>query len=97
MTDTLDALDADRVRKAKHRAMWTLGDYRAVAEDLIAELRTVLVDAAGARRGDRVLDGAAGSGNVAVPAALAGAEVVAFVLTPELFPDRHSAVPGVRR
>ena len=93
MTDTLDA---DRVRKAKHRAMWTLGDYRAVAEDLIAELGTVLVDAAGAR-GDRVLDGATGSGYVAVPAALAGAEVVAFVLTPELFPDRHSAVPGIRR
>jgi hypothetical protein len=96
MTDTLDAVDADRVLKAKHRARWALGDCRAVAGDLIAELGAVLVDAAGVRRRDRVLAGAAGGGNVAVPAALA-AEVVASVLTPELVPDRHPAVPGVPR
>jgi SAM-dependent methyltransferase len=35
--------------------------------------------------GDRVLDVAAGSGNAAIPAALAGASVVASDLTPELF------------
>jgi SAM-dependent methyltransferase len=86
MTETIDTTSADRALKARHRAMWALGDYRAVAEDVIAELGPVLVDAAGVRRGDRVLDVAAGTGNAAVPAAVAGADVVASDLTPELFP-----------
>jgi ubiquinone/menaquinone biosynthesis C-methylase UbiE len=65
--------------------MWALGDYPAVATQLISELGRVLVTAAGVRRGDRVLDVAAGTGNAAVPAALTGADVVASDLTPELF------------
>ncbi|MGY1609465.1 MULTISPECIES: class I SAM-dependent methyltransferase [unclassified Geodermatophilus] len=85
MTDTVDATTADRALKTRHRAMWALGDYPAVARDLIPELGRVLVDAAGVGRGDRVLDVAAGTGNVAIPAALTGAEVVASDLTPELF------------
>ena len=85
MTATIDTAGADRALKARHRAMWALGDYPAVAADLIAELGPVLVAAAGIRPGDRVLDVAAGTGNAAVPAALAGAEVVASDLTPELF------------
>ncbi len=52
---------------------------------MIAELGPVLVAATGVRRGDRVLDVAAGTGNAAVPAALTGADVVASDLTPELF------------
>ncbi|MGY1739497.1 MULTISPECIES: class I SAM-dependent methyltransferase [unclassified Blastococcus] len=76
---------ADRELKARHRAMWALGDYPAVAIDVIAELGPELVAAAGVRAGDRVLDVAAGSGNAAVPAALTGASVVASDLTPELF------------
>ena len=47
MTDTLDAVAADRALKAKHRAMWGLGDYPYVATDLIAELGPRLVEAAG--------------------------------------------------
>ena len=86
MTSTVDTAAADRALKARHRAMWALGDYPAVAEDLIAGLGRDLVGAAGIRPGDRVLDVAAGTGNAAVPAALAGAEVVASDLTPELFP-----------
>ena len=39
---------------------------------MIAELGPRLVDAVGVRRGERVLDVAAGTGNAAVPAALAG-------------------------
>jgi SAM-dependent methyltransferase len=70
--------------KARHRAMWALGDYPAVATDVIAELGPVLTTACGVRAGDRVLDVAAGSGNAAIPAALAGADVVASDLTPEL-------------
>ena len=77
--------EADRALKSRHRAMWALGDYPALASDLIAELGPALVRAAGVRSGDRVLDVAAGAGNVAIPAALAGAHVVASDLTPELF------------
>jgi SAM-dependent methyltransferase len=65
--------------------MWALGDYPAVAIDVIPELGPALVAATGIGVGDRVLDIAAGTGNAAVPAALAGAEVVASDLTPELF------------
>ena len=84
MTAMADADEADRALKAKHRAMWALGDYPAVVTDIVSPLGPTLVEAAGVRRGDRVLDIAAGSGNAAIPAALAGAEVVASDLTPEL-------------
>jgi SAM-dependent methyltransferase len=84
VTDTIPAADADRELKSRHRAMWALGDYPAVATQLISELGPALVQASGVRPGDRVLDVAAGSGNAAVPAALAGADVVASDLTPEL-------------
>jgi SAM-dependent methyltransferase len=77
--------DADRALKSRHRAMWALGDYPAVATEVIPSLGPVLVMAADVQEGDRVLDVASGSGNVAVPAARAGGEVVATDLTPELF------------
>ena len=59
MTGTIDAAGsetaaADSVLKAKHRAMWAMGDYPAVATDLISELGPRLVEASGVRRGDRV-------------------------------------------
>ena len=77
--------DADRALKAKHRALWASGDYPAVAAELIPELGPELVRACGVKPGDRVLDVAAGSGNAAIPAAVAGAIVTASDLTPELF------------
>jgi ubiquinone/menaquinone biosynthesis C-methylase UbiE len=49
------------------------------------ELGPVLVEACGISAGQRVLDVAAGTGNVAIRAAEAGAEVVASDLTPENF------------
>jgi SAM-dependent methyltransferase len=64
--------------------MWALGDYPAVATDLVAGLGPLLVEACGIRSGQRVLDVAAGSGNAAIPAAESGASVVASDLTPEL-------------
>jgi len=64
--------------------MWALGDYSAVATQLIADLGPVLVEAAQVQPGDRELDVAAGTGNVAIPAAAAGATVTASDLTPEL-------------
>ncbi|MEI7055566.1 methyltransferase domain-containing protein [Nocardioides sp. CCNWLW239] len=70
--------------KARHRAMWGLGNYARVADELIPELGQVIVEACEIGPGDHVLDIAAGTGNAAIPAALAGAEVTASDLTPEL-------------
>lgn len=84
MTAVDEAVDADRALKARHRAMWALGDYPTVAAEIIPDLGATLVDACAIKAGDRVLDVAAGAGNAAIPAALAGATVVACDLTPEL-------------
>ncbi|GIH03075.1 hypothetical protein Rhe02_11420 [Rhizocola hellebori] len=64
--------------------MWAMGNYAAVASDLIAPLGQDLVAACGVREGQQVLDVAAGSGNAAIAAAQAGAQVTASDLTPEL-------------
>ena len=84
MTTTFTPDDADQALKAKHRAMWALGDYHAVATEIIADLGPVLVEATGIGAGQHVLDVAAGAGNVAIPAAATGAHVIASDLTPEL-------------
>jgi len=81
---TSSTSEAGRALKARHRAMWAFGDYPAVATDLISSLGPILVGACQVRPGDRVLDVAAGTGNAAIPAAEAGASVVASDLTPEL-------------
>jgi SAM-dependent methyltransferase len=65
------------------RAMWALGDYHRFAKQTVWDVGPVLVAACGIGAGQRVLDVAAGSGNVALRAAEAGAEVVASDLTPE--------------
>ncbi|MFE6410416.1 class I SAM-dependent methyltransferase [Streptomyces sp. NPDC057837] len=85
MTTQNDTAGADRALKAKHRAMWAQGDYPSLAAEVIPGLGAVLVETCGVRPGQRVLDVGAGTGNAAVPAALAGADVVASDLTPELF------------
>ena len=64
--------------------MWALGDYPAVATEVIADLGPVLVEAARSSPATGCWTSAAGSGNVAIPAAAAGATVVASDLTPEL-------------
>ncbi len=76
---------ADRELKSAHRAMWALGDYDRFARATVWELGPVMVEACGITRGQRVLDVAAGTGNVAIRAAIAGASVVASDLTPEHF------------
>jgi SAM-dependent methyltransferase len=97
MTDPI-TLTADLALKAKHRAMWALGNYPAVADTVIPTLGARLVTACDVRTGDRVLDIAAGSGNASIPAALAGGTVTASDLTPELFEvgRRHAAAAGAR-
>ncbi|MBA3327138.1 MAG: methyltransferase domain-containing protein [Solirubrobacterales bacterium] len=69
--------------KERQREMWALGDYSAVARHFEAAAAE-LVAACAVAPGDRILDVAAGNGNVALAAAAAGAEVVASDLTPAL-------------
>ena len=87
----------DRTLKARHRAMWALGDYPAVATEVIAALGPELVEAVAVTAGERLLDVAAGSGNVALPAARVGALVTASDLTPELLASgrAQSAAEGL--
>ena len=69
--------------RAAVRAMWALGDYKRFATELDSQLGRDLVEACGIGADQRVLDVAAGSGNVAIRAAEAGAEVVASDITVE--------------
>jgi ubiquinone/menaquinone biosynthesis C-methylase UbiE len=75
----------DRDLKARTRAMWALGNYHNFATTLLWELGAELVTACGISAGQRVLDVAAGTGNVAIRAAEEGARVIASDLTPENF------------
>ena len=68
---------------APARAVWRLGDYHRFARVQMWEIGPVVVAACGISPGQRVLDVAAGTGNVAIPAAQVGAEVVASDITPE--------------
>ncbi|ORB71390.1 class I SAM-dependent methyltransferase [Mycobacterium scrofulaceum] len=82
---TLDtSIDTTISEAAPHRAVWALGDYALMAEEVMAPLGPVLVKAMGIGPGVRVLDVAAGSGNISLPAAATGADVVSSDLTPEL-------------
>ncbi|CDP83970.1 MULTISPECIES: class I SAM-dependent methyltransferase [Mycolicibacterium] len=80
----MNVTTTDRELEAKHRALWALGDYAAIAANIVRPLGPVLVEASDVGPGDRVLDVAAGTGNVAIPAAAAGARVTASDLCPEL-------------
>jgi SAM-dependent methyltransferase len=62
--------------------IWALGDYHRFAKDLVWHFGPTLVAACGISSGQRVLDVAAGTGNVAIRAAEAGADVVACDLEP---------------
>ena len=82
---TVDALiQQDQALAATHRAVWALGDYALMAEEVMAPLGPVLVAVTGMSVGHRVLDVAAGSGNISLPAAATGATVISSDLTPEL-------------
>ena len=95
MTARIGIDEADRALKEKHQGMWALGNYPAVASEVIPELGPVLVQACGIQDGDRVLDVGAGSGNAAIPAAMTGARVTASDLTPELFDAGQEAADQI--
>jgi SAM-dependent methyltransferase len=71
--------------KQTHRATWAAGDYPAVAERVDEVPPRDLLDRIHVLPGEDVLDVATGTGNVALRAAAAGANVVGLDLTPELF------------
>jgi ubiquinone/menaquinone biosynthesis C-methylase UbiE len=66
------------------RDVWTSGNYPEVAERLIRGFGPVLVDELQIGPGQRVLDVACGAGNVAIPAALTGADVTGLDIAPAL-------------
>jgi SAM-dependent methyltransferase len=78
-------IDALTDFKQGTRAMWAAGDYARFAP-LVATVGERLVARVGIQPGDAVLDVACGTGNVAIPAALAGGRVTGVDLTPEHFP-----------
>jgi ubiquinone/menaquinone biosynthesis C-methylase UbiE len=71
--------------KRTHRATWAAGDYAAVAELIDETPPRDLLAHSEVQSGHEVLDVATGTGNIAVRAAAAGAQVVGLDLTPELF------------
>ena len=77
--------------------VWALGDYHRFAKEMVWGVGPELVAACAIGSGQRVLDVAAGTGNVAIRAAKAGAEVVASDLTPESLAagEREARAQGV--
>lgn len=69
--------------KEGQKAMWTAGDYPEVSRR-IASVAELLAQRLGAAPGVDWLDVATGSGNVAIAAARAGADVTGLDLTPKL-------------
>jgi len=67
------------------RTTWATGDYDAMMrQEQLYEVGARLVDHAGIRRGEVVLDVACGTGSAAIPAAAAGATVTGADLTPRM-------------
>jgi SAM-dependent methyltransferase len=71
--------------KRVHRATWAAGDYASVAEVIDEAPPRDLLARADVRPGHEVLDVAAGTGNIAIRTAAAGARTIGLDLTPELF------------
>jgi SAM-dependent methyltransferase len=94
MGETLPDAAQDSELKARHRAMWASGDYPSMVETFLLPLGPKLVEACGITAGMRVLDVATGTGNAAIPAAQAGADVTASDLTPELLDAGRARAGG---
>jgi ubiquinone/menaquinone biosynthesis C-methylase UbiE len=74
---------------------WALGDYPRFAREMIWNFGPTLVEACGIGPGQRVLDVATGTGNVAIRAAEAGADVVASDLEPAQLAAGRDAAPEI--
>lgn len=78
----------DEIKK-KMRDTWTAGDFGQIAR-YSAESAKQFVASLGIRPGDRVLDVACGTGNLALPAARAGAQVSGIDIAPNLLEQARS-------
>jgi SAM-dependent methyltransferase len=79
--------------KARARATWMAGDYPLVAR-LTEQAATEFVDRLQVRSGMKVLDVACGSGNLAIPAARAGAIVTGVDIAPNLLDQARARAAG---
>jgi SAM-dependent methyltransferase len=82
--------------KERQRAMWAAGDY-ATLSDHIRDVGEQLVEKVGVGAGMQVLDVGCGTGNAAIPAARAEADVTGLDLVPELLEGgrRKAAIEGL--
>ncbi len=69
--------------KSKLKAAWTAGDFGEIARSYQPGA-AAFVERLNLKRGDRVLDVACGTGNLAIPAARAGASVTGIDIAPNL-------------
>ena len=76
--------DLARIKQGA-RATWAAGDFPAIARLTLWEVGPRIVSAAGVQPGEKTLDVACGTGNAAIRAAEAGAQVIGVDLAPELF------------
>jgi SAM-dependent methyltransferase len=77
--------------KEKLRAAWTAGDFGQIAQYTVKAAEE-FVDRLNIKAGDKVLDVACGTGNLAIPAARAGADVTGVDIAPNLLEQaRHRA------
>jgi SAM-dependent methyltransferase len=83
MADSRWSGDYEQARSL-HDALWTAGDYPAIADRMVL-LSQAVVNAAGVGEGLQVLDAGAGAGNTAILAAKSGADVISGDLTSDLF------------
>ena len=74
MTTTEAHIDLSAI-KERQRWTWASGDYSAIAARIVL-MAERLVDAAGLRAGETILDVATGTGNAAIAAARCGCEVI---------------------
>jgi SAM-dependent methyltransferase len=84
--------------KRTAQTTWATGDYdRMMRQEQLYEVGARLVRHARIDRGEEVLDVACGTGNVAIPAAAAGARVTGIDLTPRMLEiaQRRAADAGV--
>jgi SAM-dependent methyltransferase len=89
------SIDAAGIKEGQ-KAMWTAGEYAEVAQRIVP-VGEYLAQRAGAGPGVALLDVATGTGNVSVPAAVAGAKVTGLDLTPKLLEKQRerAAAAGV--
>ena len=91
---TADGDAPDPAERARH--VWSIGSYSSIAPDFLP-MAAHLVRAADVEAGDRVLDVACGTGNVAITAARRGASVTGLDITPSMLEAarENAALAGV--